>query len=440
MAREMRRVAAHLKWGDFPPKQMAEYVKRWEMGGVSAPDPRHQMMIAGAFGVSVKEMFGDVARVVSDLSGMRGSADLPYYNSAEDDVNGRRKFLAWLAALSAGTVVLPRPVLEIIAVVKDQNPDVLRRITANDVANLRATTEIFQTWGHKVGGGLSRHAIIGQLGWAVHQLDMDVPATSVLRKEWQGACAQLASLAGFDSHDCGQEQQARGLMALGYRLASEADDRARQADVLSALAMQAIHIGRTRTGLDVARRGLEVADDATPIIRAILHSLKARAYGRMGDMRAVEREVGLAEQEYARIVPDDREREPWLYFYNEAEFYSDTGTAWRMLAWHHPDHGARGQRAVREAGSRLSLAADGYGVEFARSRAMCHLMAAGIYLRGRVPDAAVAVSKGEPLAVRTSGIHSVRVEGYVWDLQKVARPFTSRPDVQEMVNSLAIAT
>ena len=440
MAREMRRVAAHLGWDQFPPKQMAEYVKRWENGDVSAPDVRHQIMIAGAFGMSVKEMFGDVARVISDLSGIRGSVDLPYYDSAEDDVKERRKFLAWLAALAAGTVVLPRSVLDIIAVVKDQNPDVLRRITADDVANLRAATELFQAWGHKMGGGLYRHAMIGQLGWAVHQLDMGVLASSELRSEWQSAAARLAVIAGFNCHDSGHEQQGRGLMALGYRLSAEADDRAVRANSLSCMVRQAVHIGRPETALDMARHGLELSDEATPITRAVLHAVKARAYGRMGDMKGVDREVGLAEEEYARIVPDDREREPWLYFFNEAEMYGDTGTAWRMLAWYHPGHGAQGQRAVREAGSRLSLAADGYGAEFARSRAMCHLMAAGVYLRGRDPDAAVAVSKGEPLAVRTSGIHSVRVEGYVWDLQKVARPFTRRPDVQEMVNSLAIAT
>ncbi|MGH3567800.1 MAG: hypothetical protein ACRDRH_17575 [Pseudonocardia sp.] len=446
MAREMRRAASRLTLGALDPERIAEYVKRWEKGHVGAPDARHQMTIAGALGMSVREVFGTAAYLISDRPGSanRSSSsddDLPYYDSAEDDVIGRRRFLAWLAALSAGTATLPDSVRQIISIVKDQNPDTLRRITAADVANLRASTEVFQTWGHKVGGGLSRHAIIGQLGWAVHQLDMGVPASSELLREWQKASARLASLAGFESHDCGHEQQARGLMVLGYWLASEADDRARQADALAAMAMQAVHIGRPHTGLDLARHGLELADDATPISRAILHGLKARAYGRLGDMRALEREVGLAEQEHARIVPDDYEREPWLSFYNEAELYGDTGTAWRMLAWHHPDQaGRRGQRAVSEAGSRLSLAADGHGAEFARSRALCHLMAAGVYLRARDPDAAVAVRKGEVLAFDTSGIHSVRVEGFARDFAKAAQPFKRRSDVQEMLGGLAVVT
>ncbi len=433
----MRRAAARLRVDVLDAVRIAEYVKRWEKGHVGTPDIRHQMAIAGAFGISVSELFGAAAHAMPDSPAAPrvGGNDLPYYDSAEDDVIGRRRFLAWLAALAAGTAALPDSVWQIISVVKDQNPDTLRRITAEDVANLRATTEMFQASGSKVGGVLSRHAIIGQLGWAVHQLDMGVPASSELLREWQKASALLADVAGFNSHDCGHEQQARGLMALSYRLAAEADARGVQASSLCAMARQAVHIGRPKTGLDLARHGLELADDATPITRAILHGLKARAYGRMGDVRAVDREVGLAEQEYARIVPDDYDREPWMYFYNEAELHGDAGTAWRLLAWHHLDHA--GQRAVTEAGSRLSLAANGCGPEFARSRALCHLMAAGVYLRGRDPDAAVAVRTGEASVFDISGIQSARVEGYARDFRKAAQPFKRRTDVQEMLDGLA---
>lgn len=127
-----------------------------------------------------------------------------------------------------------------------------------------------------------------------------------------------------------------------------------------------------------------------------------------------------------------------MSYFDEAELYGATGGAWHLLAWHHPDHGAQGQRAVREAGSRLSLAAESYRADFVRSRALCILAAAGVYLRARDPDAAVAVSKGEPLGIRTNGIRSVRVEGYAMDLKKVARPFTQRTDVREMVDSLNV--
>ncbi|MGI9002935.1 MAG: hypothetical protein ACR2GH_14955 [Pseudonocardia sp.] len=352
-------------------------------------------------------------------------------------MNGRRQFMAWLLALSAGTTVLPDSVRHTIAVV-NQHPDTLSRITAEDVADLRAASEMFCRWACKVGGGLSRHAMIGQLGWAVHQLDRGVPASSAaVRRQWQSTSARLAGVAGFNCHDAGHEQQGRGLMALGYRLGAEADDRPIQADALTGLTMQAVHIGRPNTGLDLARHGLELADDATPIIRAMLHSLKARAYGRLSDIRAVEREVGLAEHEFSRIVPDDREREPWLYYFNEAELYAATGTAWRHVVWYHPDHG--GQRAVQEATSRLSLAAESNDAEFARGRTLCGLLAAGVYLRARDPDAAVAVSKEGFLGVRTSRMRSARVEGFTADLQKVARPFQRRPDVHEMIDSLTVA-
>ncbi len=53
---------------------------------------------------------------------------------------------------------------------------------------------------------------------------------------------------------------------------------------------------------------------------------------------------------------------------------------------------------------------------------------------------AVEVSKGEFLGARTSGIRSVRVEGFAIELQKVARPFQRRPNVQEMISRLALVT
>lgn len=389
--------------------------------------------------MSVGELFGAAAHVMPGLpaAARTSGSDLPYYDSAEDDVIGRRRFLAWLAALSAGTVALPDSVRHTISVVTSQNPDTLDRITADDVANLRATTEVFRAWGHKVGGGPYRHAVIGQLGWAVHQLDMRVPASSALRREWQMASALLAAVAGWNSHDGGHEQQARGLMVLGYRLAAEADAAAIQAYLLSKLAKQAVHVGRPKTGLDLARHGLELADDATPITRAMLHALKAQAHGRMGDIRTLDREVGLAGHEYSKTLSDDRDREPWLRSFSEARLYGDTGTAWQVLAWHHRDHVS--ERAVTETGSRLSLAAHGYGAEFARSRAMCHLMAAGIYMRARDPDAAMAVGKGAASVSEARGIYSVRVEGYARELERASQPFRARSDVQDMIDSLAAA-
>lgn len=65
-------------------------------------------------------------------------------------------------------------------------------------------------------------------------------------------------------------------------------------------------------------------------------------------------------------------------------------------------------------------------------------MAAGVYLRGRDPDAAMAVRTGEASVFETSGIQSARVEGYARDFRKAAQPFKRRADVQEMIDSLAV--
>lgn len=65
MAREMRRAAARLRLGVLDTVRIAEYVKRWEKGRVGVPDIRHQMAIAGAFGMSMSEFFGAAAHAMS---------------------------------------------------------------------------------------------------------------------------------------------------------------------------------------------------------------------------------------------------------------------------------------------------------------------------------------------------------------------------------------
>lgn len=440
MAMEMRRTAGRLRLGHLDQQRATEYVKRWERGLVGAPDAFHQIVLAGALGLSVEELFGNLATALPGVTTSRDAVeerrDLPYYAQAEEDSAQRRRFMAWLDSFAAGIAPIPDPVRKSIAV--GGQPDILRRITVDDVDNLQATTDMFKAWDYRVGGGLSRHAVTAQLGWAVRQLDAHVPADSGhLIAEWKKTSALLAAVAGWKNHDAGFEQQARYLLALGYRLAAEADARGIQAYLLGAMVKQAVHIGHARVGLDLARHGLELADDGTPTVRCMLHALRARGHARLGDYQALARDLGLAEQEFGRITPDDRSREPWLHFYNEAELHGDSGTALRLFAWHHLSRSDPDRRhEVDQAGTRLVEAAVQYGDEFARSRALCNLMAASLYMKVSDPDAAMAIDVLSP-ASDLGSIHSVRVDNYSRDLQYAARPFRRRDDVQRMLTRLA---
>ncbi len=352
----------------------------------------------------------------------------------------RRRFLAWMHALGASLTTVPEHVQQTIAIT-GQQPDVLRKISNNDVANLRATTEMFKAWDHRVGGGLSRPAVIGQLGWAVHQLDAGVTAESdAVRREWMIASALLAAVAGWKSHDAGFEQQGRGLLALGYRLAAQANSNAIQAYMLGAMIKQAVHVGHPRVGLDLARHGLELADDGTATVKCMLHALKARAHAHLGERQSLERELGSAEIEFGRISAEDRQREPWLRFYDEAELNGDAGTAWRLLSWHFPAAPrADRQRSVAQAGIRLANAGRQYGDEFARSRALCNLMAISLHMKASDPDAALAIDAASTIA-HLGTINSTRVDGYRHDVQAAARPFRARGDVKVLLEQLASAS
>ncbi|WP_163572516.1 hypothetical protein [Fodinicola feengrottensis] len=207
MAREMRKTAARLRMSEPDPRQLADNIKRWERGTVvRAPDAVHQLLIATTLGLSVAELFGDAAAPLpSSLRAANAGKvndDLPYYVLAEDDSVQRRRFLAWLTSLSAGLVQLPQTVRDTIAIA-GQQPDVLRRISGEDVQNLRATTEMFQAWDHRVGGGLSRHAVISQLGWAVHQLDAGVSGeTAGQIRDWKVATGAIGGCCWLEESRC----------------------------------------------------------------------------------------------------------------------------------------------------------------------------------------------------------------------------------------------
>lgn len=436
MADVMRRSAGRLGVASpHDPRRLAEYLKRWERGGVRAPDATHQLTLATTLGLTVSELFGELAAPAVMGQPRVGSADnidLPHYADAEENPMQRRRFLAWLAALSAGSVALPASVGKTIAVA-GQQPDTLPVITADDVQHLRATTQMFDAWDHRVGGGLSRHAVNAQLGWAVHQLDVQAPTSPTLHSRWRVATALLAGLAGFKNYDAGHEQEARSLFVLGYRLAAEADDRPVQAAALYDMAQQAVYLGRPRTGLDLARHGLELSDDASPITRSMLHAMKARAYARLGDSQRLSREIGMAEEEYAQTRPDDRLDEPWLDYYDATELASDTGTAWHIFAWHH-GHRAN-DRPMTEATTRLSAAASGYGTEWVRSRALCNLMRATITMKAGEPDTAAATAMASLPDV--AQLHSARVDDHLHDLRRAAASYQRRPDVRNMLDSIA---
>lgn len=416
---------------------LAGYTHRWE-GGRDLPGWRYQALLAAVYGLSVRELFGpaaaaDIPPAVNAATG--GTVEVPYFVDAEEDPVQRRKLLAWLAALAAGTSRLPEAVRQLTSVLGDR-PDLLPVISAADVANLDASNAMFTQWEHTVGGAVSRQAAMAHVSWALAQLDARVPATPPVRDAWRVSTARLAQTAGWMCHDAGREAQSRALLVLGYQIAStvehEPTGEPARAFLVSQIARQAVDVGRPRTALDLIRHAQIIAETVSPSARYRVHSVKARAYAMLGDDQAVRRELGLAEGEFVQISPDALVREPWNWnWQGEGQFHYNVGTAYRLLAQADPD--GAGLLADRIA-DEFEAGAAAWGDHKERDRASARLRAATARFSGR--DYPRAVDTARAALPSLPALRSGRITADVAALRAAAAPFRSNPDVAALVADL----
>ncbi|MET9736440.1 hypothetical protein ABZZ79_39270 [Streptomyces sp. NPDC006458] len=134
-----------------------------------------------------------------------------------------------------------------------------------------------------------------------------------------------------------------------------------RAKVYSFLARQAIWTGDPDTRLTYAEKGLVRSDRLTPTIQAMLHSARARAFGKMGDIGATMAAVGAADDAFAK--PDPHGDPPWMAYYDKAQHHGDTGHALYALV-------LRKDQDPGQANRRFEIAIDGHGDAYARSRAI----------------------------------------------------------------------
>lgn len=445
VAVRLEEAARTLRVGPLPPKQILRgYTYGWE-DGTHLPEAKYQLLLAHIYGLSARELFGDAVshQIPAALMTSSGSmVDLPHFAQAEDDAMRRRAFVGWLTALGAGSVALPESVRALVQLTGDQ-PDTLPAITMADVESLQSSLDIFKGWMATVGGGLSRHAVIGQLAWATHQIDERVNGTPRALHDWRITTARLADTAGWMALDAGRQQHARGYFTLGYQVASSVESRqaeALRAMLLSKLARQATYIGRTNTALELTRQCQSMSDTLTPLMRAMLHGVKARAYAQTGDLRAVDRELGLSEQEFGRATPDDLEREPWMGYFGEAQLACDRGTALQVLVRDHPEATDTAHtRFASRAATALLDGATGWSDEATtRSRVHCQLRAATALVHADELEQAVAVANQALPALPSLRSHRVLDDANA--LRHATACYRRRPDIAKLARDLTIAT
>ncbi|QQQ77609.1 hypothetical protein IOD16_03575 [Saccharothrix sp. 6-C] len=228
------------------------------------------------------------------------------------------------------------------------------RIGAAEIVEIESATRTFWAWDAKRGGGLYREAVVGQLKAMTDLLDHGYP-DPISRRLFRST-ADLARLAGWMSHDVGLQATAQRYFTLALHCAKRARDTGLGVEVLSRMARQMVHVGRPREALSLvalARRG--AGDRLGPMPSAMLSTCEAWAHATLGDVEAVDRAVGTAQERFSRADPADTPG--WLSYFDRAGLEGMAALSYRTAAEHRPGTERKAEPHLAEA---LRLRRDSY--------------------------------------------------------------------------------
>ncbi|MEU4444060.1 hypothetical protein AB0K14_11510 [Actinosynnema sp. NPDC050801] len=228
------------------------------------------------------------------------------------------------------------------------------RIGTAEIAEIEAATRTFWAWDAQRGGGLYREAVVGQLKAMTDLLDHGYP--DPIGRRLFRSTADLARLAGWMSHDVGLQATAQKYFTLALHCAKRARDTGLGVEVLSRMARQMVHVGRPREALSLvalARRGS--GSRLGPMASAMLVTCESWAHAALGDLQAVDRAVGTAEQLFSRA--GHGETPGWLSYFDRAGLEGMAALSYRTAAEHRPGAERKAEPHLAEA---LRLRRDTY--------------------------------------------------------------------------------
>jgi transcriptional regulator with XRE-family HTH domain len=322
----------------------------------------------------------------------------------------RRNFIAASAGIAA------TPALNLLASLS--HASIPAEVRASDIQQVRSAARVFTSWDHTYGGGVVREAVTAQLRWSAELLEVKCPAR--LRNGLFAAVGYLSGVCGFMAFDAYAHDDARRMFAFGLSCAEESSDWHLRAKLLSHIARQAIWCGDPDTGLTNTELALVRADRLTGTERAMLHTARARALGKLG--RSQETLTAVARADEAFAVSNPPEDPPWMAYYDRAQHHGDTGHALFDLAIH----------AVPriEAAPRLAEAVRGHGDTYARSRAISGTKLATLLMVTGDPREATTIGQR---AIDDAGrLRSRRAADDLRELHHVAGEHVALPDVTDL--------
>ncbi len=249
-------------------------------------------------------------------------------SAGEEVETERRQVMRSLAA--ASLVVAGWPVGARVGV------DLPRRITMDHVAELRDATSLYRGWVSRHGGGGVRQHVAALLERA--SMMHSSASEDAVRRELLDCIADLAGLAAYISRDLEAHSDAREMYQLALQAARAAADRHLGGHLIVRMAGHNIELRQPDDTLVLLDKAQHAAKSVlSPGERANQLCIKAWAHAQRGDVEAVRRAVGQAEDQFAsakNLVAQDYGRQ----HVTEAELYSLTGAGYAELAKTNPVH------------------------------------------------------------------------------------------------------
>jgi hypothetical protein len=303
-------------------------------------------------------------------------------------------------------------------------PDRPGRIGVADVEKIRATTAAFRAWDNQHGGGLSRDAVVAQLK-ATTELLYHGRMSEAVGRELFAAVADLASVAGWMTHDAGRSPEGQRYLLLGLRAAAEAGDVALAAHLLNCLSRVANHLGRIDDALEMVQLAQYGTRKLPPgRIKAVL---AARCLAITSDISGFHRAAGAAADGLIAASPDGDPE--WVQWFDAAEYHATIGIACMLAARHQPS-------LVRTAVTMTTQAIPLRPAERSRSRAFDYIgLARAHLLAGDLDAADSAAATAIDLA---GGIASTRLADRMAELDAELSALGSDPAALQVRDRLRL--
>jgi transcriptional regulator with XRE-family HTH domain len=339
----------------------------------------------------------------------------------------RRGFVEHVTMLTVGLGVTGLDIDRLIALLPHAEPTGTRHIGAADVETIEQATTAFVRQDFAYGSGMARDPAVTHLRATLPLLGATM--TPEVRPRMYLATARLATQAGWMSFDAKQHDAARRLWMIGLDIARAAD-HPQGSDLtvylLYDMAIQAVHLQRPDEALGLIHLGHVAAAGSHPISASTsgwLATIQARAYAAQGDAAGCDHSLGRAVEQFSTI--DSASRPPWGALLGAAHLTAMQGAAHYELALASSDPHAAG-RAV----PLLRDAVEGFGPDYARSRALYLPDLAGAHAIAGDTDTAVTV--GHQAIDAVTALHSPRAYDRLRVLNTTLQPLHTSAGVAEL--------